>query len=245
MNTGFLVFEIRRIVRARKFWILAFVFPTLMYLMQVGLFRDALATTTPIRVDAYLMSNLAAFGALFVALNVGTRVAAERSNGWQRQLRLTPLSPVTYLTAKVLSAMIIALAAIVAVTLVGALVEGVRLSPGGWAQQVLGIWAGTLPFALLGILIGQISTVDSVQVLITSSHMLLGLLGGVLFPASAFPDWMAQTAHILPSYWLSEIGHGATGGDARTGTAVVVLAAWTVVLGGAVIIRYLRDSARV
>lgn len=243
MNVGFLVFEIRRIVRARKFWILAFVFPTLMYLMQANLFADALAARTAMPVDAYLMSNLAAFGALFVALNVGTRVAAERSSGWQRQLRLTPLSPLTYLTAKVITAMAIALAAIVAVSLCGALVEGVRLDTGGWLRQVLGIWAGTLPFALLGILIGQVSTAENVQVLITSSHMLLGLLGGVLFPASAFPGWMAQVAKVLPSYWLGEIGHGAAGGGA--GLAAAVLTAWTVALGAAVMLRYLRDTARV
>ncbi|CAL9612493.1 ABC transporter permease [Saccharothrix sp. NPDC042600] len=245
MNPGFLLFEVRRVVRARKFWIIAFLFPTLMYLMQANLFRGDIADRAGVDFSEYLLGNLAAFGAFFVALNVGTRVAIERSTGWQRQLRITPLSAPSYLVAKLAAAMVVALPAIAAVALVGALVEGVRLPAAGWLHLVLGIWAGTLPFALLGVFIGQIATAESVQVFTTMSHMLLGILGGALFPSVAFPEWMQAVSTVMPSRWLAEIGHAAVGEGGSGATAAVVLAGWTVVLGGAVVMRYVRDSARV
>jgi ABC-2 type transport system permease protein len=37
------------------------------------------------------MVGLAAFGTMGAVLSSGARIAAERSTGWNRQLRLTPL----------------------------------------------------------------------------------------------------------------------------------------------------------
>lgn len=244
MSMGFLLFEVRRITRARKFWVVAFLFPTLMYLMQANLFSGEIAEKTGVDFSSYLLGSLAAFGALFVALNVGTRVAFERSSGWQRQLRLTPLTATSYLVAKLTTAMVVALPAITVVALTGFALEGVRLPVLGWLHLVLGVWAGTLPFALLGVFIGQIASAETVQVLTTVSHMLLGVLGGALFPSVAFPQWMQVVSAVMPSRWLAEIGHSAFGGG-QTALAAAILAGWTVLLGGAVAWRYVRDSARV
>ncbi|MBQ1074748.1 ABC transporter permease [Micromonospora sp. C31] len=245
MSTGFLKIEVKRVIRARKFWIVAFLFPTLLYLMQANLFRGEVVERTGINFSEHLLGGLAAFGALFVALNVGTRVAIERSTGWQRQLRITPLSPTSYLTAKLAAAMVVALPAITAVALTGALLQGVRLPLGGWLQLVLGVWVGTLPFALLGVFIGQVATAESVQVLTSVSHMLLGVLGGALFPSVAFPDWLQAVSAVMPSHWLAEVGHSPFEADSRLGLAALVLTGWTIVLGAAVTLRYVRDSARV
>jgi ABC-2 type transport system permease protein len=245
MSTGFLLLEVRRVIRARKFWIVAFLFPTLLYIMQANLFGGEVVERTSIDFSAYLLGSLAAFGALFVALNIGTRVALERSSGWQRQLRLTPLSATSYLVAKLTAAMVVALPAIMTVALAGFVLEGVRLPVLGWLHLVLGIWIGTLPFALLGVFIGQIASAESVQVMTTMSHMLLGVLGGALFPAVAFPEWMQAVSTIMPSRWLAEIGHGAFEPSGQTAVAAAILAGWTVLLAVAVALRYVRDSARV
>ncbi len=49
------------------------------------------------------MVAMAGYGAMIGALSIGARIAAEREVGWNRQLRLTPLSPRTYFRAKVLT----------------------------------------------------------------------------------------------------------------------------------------------
>ena len=42
-----------------------------------------------------------AFGAMTAVIAGGARIAAERSVGWNRQLRITPLAPARYFRAKV------------------------------------------------------------------------------------------------------------------------------------------------
>ena len=61
------------------------------------------------------MVGLAAFGTMNAMLSAGARIAGERAVGWNRQLRITPLSTRTYFRAKVLTGYMMA-----AITLVAA-----------------------------------------------------------------------------------------------------------------------------
>jgi ABC-2 type transport system permease protein len=174
-------------------------------------------------------------------------VSLERSVGWQRQLRLTPLSGPGYLVAKGITGMMLAIPAVVLVPIIGVVVEGVSLDPAGWLRVVLGTWLAVIPFALLGLLIGQIGTPETMQPIMSIVMMVMSLIGGIFIPIDTMPDWLLNVAHVLPSYWLGQIGRGAVTADLATslGKAVLVLALWTVGLGFAVVRRYQRDSARV
>ena len=57
----------------------------------------------------YFMAGLASFGTMSAMLSSGARIAAERAVGWNRQLRISPLSPRAYFRAKVLTAYMMAL----------------------------------------------------------------------------------------------------------------------------------------
>jgi len=193
------------------------------------------------------MVNMTAFGALSAALFSGSRVALERALGWQRQLRLTPLPGSGYLLAKGITGMVLALPAVVFVPLVGAVVEGVSLDASGWLRVTLGIWLAVIPFVLFGLLIGQTGTPDSVQQVSSITMLVMSLIGGIFIPIDTMPHWLMNIAHVLPSYWLGQVGRGAVTTDlsVNLGEAVLVLAIWTAVLGLAVVRRYRRDSARV
>ncbi|HWE89469.1 MAG TPA: ABC transporter permease [Pseudonocardiaceae bacterium] len=243
MKTGYLVLEAKRALRNPRFMFFTMVFPVVIFLIDVASFKGHLPGTTQ-SYASYLMASMAAFGAFMAAMNTGARTAVERSAGWQRQLRLTPLTPRGYLLAKGGVGMIVALPPIVLVALVGLLAEGVHLSAAGWAQVVLGIWVATLPFAVLGLLVGQLATAETMQVFTSGLMIVLGFLGGILIPTTVFPDWMNSVAKVLPSYWLADVGHGAVLGNQDLGRAALVLGIWTVVLAVGVMRRYERDSAR-
>jgi len=68
---------------------------------------------------AFAMISIALFGAVFATANGGAMVAVERALGWNRQLRLTPLSPAAYIAIKMLSSLTLAAAAVGAVHLLG------------------------------------------------------------------------------------------------------------------------------
>jgi ABC-2 type transport system permease protein len=242
MSFGYLILEARRAMRNTRFLIFSIAFPVLLFLLYVGLYGQGNKS-----IIGVLMVNMTGFGALSAALFSGGRVALERSVGWQRQLRLTPLSGSGYLIGKGVIAMLVALPAVILVPLIGAVVEGVSLDAGGWLRVTVGIWLAVIPFALMGLLIGQIGTPDSMQPIMSLAMMGMSLLGGIFIPVDTMPDWLLHIAQVLPSYWLGQVGRGAVTADltVNLGKAAFVLAAWTVVLGFGVVRRYRRDSARV
>jgi ABC-2 type transport system permease protein len=245
MRTTYLALEAKRALRNPRFLLFTMAFPVVIFLIDVGAFGKGDVPGSHASYASYLMVSMAAWGGFMAAMNTGARTAVERSSGWQRQLRLTPLRPMAYLIGKAAVGTLVALPPIVVVALIGRFVEGVHLSGGGWAQVILGVWVATIPFAVLGLLVGQLATSETLQVFTSGLMIVLGFLGGVLIPITVFPNWMADIARVLPSYWLADIGHGALLGNTDIGKAVIWLAGWTVVLAFAVVRRYQRDSARV
>ncbi|HVW40569.1 MAG TPA: ABC transporter permease [Amycolatopsis sp.] len=240
MNPKYLALEMRRVLRSPRFLIFTVAFPVLLFVLYVGLWGKDQPTKTT------LMVSMTAFGAMAASLTTGARVAVERNSGWQRQLRLTPLTGRGYLSAKAATGMLLALAPVVLVPLIGGVVEGVSLDAGGWLRVTLGVWLAAIPFALLGLLIGQVGTVDSTQPLIQLVLLPMALLGGIFIPVESMPGWLLKIAHVLPTYWMGEIGRSAAGqASSSIGQAVLILAIWSVALSVGVIRRYRRDSARV
>lgn len=241
MNISYLTLEIRRVLRSPRFLIFTFAFPVVLFLLYTGIFAGDEAST------AVLMVNMTAFGAMTSTLFIGSRVAIERQVGWQRQLRLTPLSGSAYLFAKVATAMTLALTPVILVPLTGRLIEGVSLDAAGWLRVTLGVWLAVLPFALIGLLIGQIGTGDSVQPITQLVMLPMALVGGIFIPVEVMPSWLLNIAQVLPSYWLAQVGRGAVTSDLSSslGQAALVLGLFTVALSVAVIRRYRSDSARV
>jgi ABC-2 type transport system permease protein len=243
VNRAYLRFELLRTLRNRRFLFLSLVFPLVMYLLIAGPDRhDRDVGGTGISAPLYFMVGLVAFGAMSAMLSSGGRIAAERAAGWNRQLRITPLSPRTYLRAKVLTAYAMALATI-ALLYVAGTAMGVRLSADRWVGMTWLILVGLVPFAALGILLGHLLSVDAIGPAVGGGVALLAFLGGTWFP---IPDHgvLYDVGRALPSYWLVQAAHVALGGSPWGGLGWAVVAGWTVVLGMLAVRAFLRDTER-
>ncbi|MBE1578901.1 ABC transporter permease [Amycolatopsis roodepoortensis] len=242
MNPTYLKTEIVRTFRSTRFVLFAVAFPVLMFLLQANVFAAG-----EVNIAGVIMVNMMAFGAFSAAMTSGTKLAIERSTGWQRQLRLTPLTGAGYLGGKALSAMLVALPALLVVPLVGVLFQGVHLDAAGWLRLVAGIWLGAIPLVLLGLLLGQFGTPESMQPLNMIVMMGMGFLGGLWIPIDGMPSWMADVAQLTPTYWLIQLVRPVVTDHLTVSlpAALGVLAAWTAILGTLVIRRYRKDSARV
>jgi len=64
-------------------------------------------------------------------------------------------------------------------------------------------------------------------------------------PGIRFPAFLQDVAKVTPSYWLADLGRSVLVGDGVPITAVLVLAAWTVVLGLVGIMAYRRSGTRI
>ncbi|MFD9894147.1 ABC transporter permease [Amycolatopsis sp. NPDC059027] len=245
MKLSYFAIEVRRVFRSPRFLLFVLFLPVVMFLLQANVFtKDA---PNHAALVAVVMVNMMTYGTFAAATTSGTRLAVERASGWQRQLRLTPLSGAGYLGGKALSGMLVGLPALIIVPVIGVLFQGVHLDASGWLRIVLGIWLGTIPLVLLGLLIGQFGTPDSMQPVNMLLMLAMGFLGGLWIPIEGMPGWMHDLAQITPTYWIVQLVRPAVTNTMLVGfpTALGVLAAWTVVLGALVIRRYRKDSARV
>ncbi len=126
----------------------------------------------------YFMVAMATLGTMAAVISSGAIIAADRSAGWTRQMRITPLTAVDYFRAKVLSGYLRALLAIALLCLAGTAL-GVRLSAGEWLRVIGLLLVGLVPFAVLGILLGHLLTADASAPAVGGIVTLFSLLGGV------------------------------------------------------------------
>jgi ABC-2 type transport system permease protein len=236
-------FELKRTFRNKRFMLFSFVFPVLLYLLVAGPNKNvANLQDTGLSAPLYFMVSMASWGTMTSVLSVGGRIAGERQTGWNRQLRISPLTARAYLRAKVLTSYMMALLSLVILYILGASF-GVRLPAGEWLAMTGLIIVGLIPFAALGITIGHLVAVDSIGPVIGGGTSLLALLSGTWFPLgdSGFVHDLAQ---YLPSYWLVQANRVALGGSAWGVTGWVVVIAWGVALSVLAARVFRRDTAR-
>ncbi len=244
MTVRYALMSTRLVFRNLRFLVLTVALPLMLFLLYANVYRGQDAGNGLTVVD-YLMVSMASFGCIGAAINTGARIAIERQVGWNRQLRLTALPGHSYLAAKAIVSMLVTLPALLLVFLAGATVGDVQLSMGQWLGTGLAVWLGLIPFAVLGLVIGFAGTVDTVQPITMITYLGLSILGGLWFPVEAFPTFLQEVAKVMPSYWLADLGRSVLAGDGVPLTAVLVLAAWTVVLSAVGVWSYRRSGAKV
>lgn len=232
-------YELLRTFRNRRFLLLSLGFPVVLYFSVAGSNRHA--HLQGISFPLYYMAGMATFGAMGAMLSSGARISAERAVGWNRQLRISPLSTRAYFRAKVLTAYMTALLSLLVLFLCGASL-GVSLSAGDWLQMTVLMLVGLIPFAALGVLVGHLLTPDSIGPAMGGGVALFALFGGAWFPVSGT---LGEIAQYVPSYWLVQAAHVGAGGHPWGTTAWVVLAVWTLALSALARRAYRRDTGRV
>lgn len=237
---GYLMLELRRALRSSGTLLFTLVFPAVFYGLETLLFADSGSAIEP----QQIMIGMTVWGAMTAGLLVGTRIVDERASGWQRVIRLTPLSGSGYLTAKVIVGVFVALPAVIVVPLVAALMDGVTMTTVGWLFATVGVWIGSVTFAVLGVAVGLFAKKENVQTIVIVLMLALATLGGLFLPLSVLPDVWTSVAQLMPSYWLAELG--AAGENPLSAiTAIVILAAWLGVLASVSLWRYRRVAERV
>lgn len=239
----YLRYELVRTLRNKRFFLLSLGMPLLIYLLVAAPNRPGRSLAgTGIPLRLYFMVGLASFGSMNAMLGSGVRIAVERTAGWNRQLRLTPLSTRAYFGTKVLTGYVVAGCTIILLYIAGAGL-GVRIPALDWVKMTLLLLVGLIPFAALGILIGHLISADAVAPAIGGITALLSFLGGVWFPIGQ-SGVFHSVAEALPSYWLVQAAHVGVGGQSWSGTGWAVMAAWTLIAARLAMRAYARDTGR-
>jgi ABC-2 type transport system permease protein len=249
MSTAtYVKFEMLRVVRNRQAFIFSLVFPLVMFFLLAGPnknnhnFAGTKAHPTGLFAPLYYMVGLLAFGAMVAVMSGGARIAAERTIGWNRLLRLTPLSPRNYLRTKILTGYALAGMGIVLLYLAG-ISLGVRMPFGHWLAMTGLLVVGLIPFAALGIALGHLLNDDATGPALGGGVSLFAFLGGTWFPITG--GGFADFCKLLPSYWLVRAGNVGLGtGNPWPVEAWVVIAAWSLAMVAVAAWAYRRDTGR-
>jgi ABC-2 type transport system permease protein len=234
-------FEVIRTFRNTRFFVLSLAFPLVLFFTVAGANRHA--TLGGIAFPLYYMVGMASWGAMASVMAGGARISLERSVGWTRQMRITPLSTIAYFRSKVLSGYIMAIVSL-ALLFASGLTLGVHMTIVHWFEMTGFLLVGLIPFVVLGILLGHLLSADSMGPALGGIVAVFALLGGVWGPL-AKSGALHTIAENIPSYWLVQAGHVALGGGAWSARGWIVLAVWTAVLLRITVYVYGRDTSRV
>jgi ABC-2 type transport system permease protein len=223
---AFLRFEIVRTLRNVRFLVIAF--PVLLYLI----YAKQHGVSQGLTVATLLLVSLAVYSGMGSAMFAsGPQLARERSNGWMRQLRISPIGTPGWFAAKLIQAILLIIPGL-AVLIALALTYGhVHLAASRLGLLVAVLVLGAIPFCALGLVIGLMFDSQTAQVAQMITLLVLAFLGGIFIQWSSLPHGMQLIGKALPSYHLAQLGWDAAAGRALGLTNVAVLAAWTAGLG--------------
>jgi ABC-2 type transport system permease protein len=224
MNATYLKYEVIRTLRNRQGFIFSLAFPLVMFFLIAGPNKgDQNFGNSGIPAVTYYMVGLIAFGTIGAVMSGGARISVDRAAGWNRQLRLSPLPPRTYLASKLLIGYLIAGMTIIVLYAAG-ISLGASMAFGRWLAMTGLVLVALIPFAALGVWVGHSFNVDAIGPIMGGGMALFAFLGGTWFPVVGV---LKDIGSLLPSYWVVQAGHVGVGGHGWSAKGWTVIAAWT------------------
>jgi ABC-2 type transport system permease protein len=242
-NLTVLGIELRRMLRIRRTIVFTLVIPAALLLSFGGQqgWDDKAGSGN---VAAYILVSMALYGAALTAAAGGSMVALERSLGWSRQLRLTPLNPVVYILMKAIVALVMGSLAILAVNATGMLQGRAEMPTHIWFTCAVVTVFCTLTFAALGVFVGYVVPGENAMQILGPGLALLSFLGGVFIPLDQYSDVVRHVAYWTPMYGVSEIARAPLTHDLPW-FAVVNAVVWFGLFVAGAAWRMSKDTARV
>jgi ABC-2 type transport system permease protein len=222
--------ELTKLSRVPAYAISTLAFPLAFYCffgIAMG-FGRAYGSTT---VATYLLASYGAFGVVGCALfGFGVSLAIERGQGWLDVKRVSPMPPVAYVVAKVVTSLAFAALVVVVLCAVGAAFGGVRLPPLGWLALAAALVLGALPFCALGLALGAVLPANSASATINLIYLPMSFASGLWIPYEQLPAFFQRIAPALPTYHLGQLALGTFAPDHGSAAAhVAVLLGWAAI----------------
>lgn len=208
MNGTFLGLELRRVLRDPVSLFFVAGLPVFFYLVFGAAQEWGDQPVGRGNVTMYVMISMAAYGAVTATVSMGGRGALERTQGWGRQLGLTPLTDRSFVATKVLVATLVATVPVGLIYLAGSL-TGADGPAAAWALSAAVVVVGSVLFAIYGLVCALALRSEAALGAATGSVVILAFLGNLFFPLSGTLLGIAKTTPLygyvnLARYPLTE-----------------------------------------
>jgi ABC-2 type transport system permease protein len=196
----------------------------------------------------YILVSYATYAvANVMVFNFGIGVANERSQKLDLLQRAMPLPPAVAAIAQVLFALIFALGALLLLFAYAYVIGGVRLGAMTWFDLTWRLLLGSAPMIGLGMAIGYGTNANSAPAITNAIYLPMSFLSGIFIPLAILPSFIRGVGQLLPTYHYAELGWNVLGhgvANESTGTALLWIAGWTIVLLAAAMRIYRLDESR-
>ena len=190
-------------------------------------------------------SQISLFAVMSVCLfTYGVGVAEDRALPWDAYLRTMPVGPGPRLAGRLLNGLAFSLIGLLPVMVVAATLTAARLPMDRLALAVGAIVLAALPMLGIGLTIGYALSTKAALAMAQVLLLPLAFGGGLFLPPEMFPGWLEAISRLLPTRAGRDVLVGATTGEAVSGMAFAVLAAWTVLAFALAAWGYRRDEGR-
>ena len=199
--------------------------------------------------DAFVIPGVLAYAVVMATFgNIAIDLAIARESGVLKRAQGTPLPTWAFITARIASAVLVAMVVAAVTLLVADLGFGISVRGETVPGLVLALVAGTACFGALGVAaVRLISRADSATAVTTALVLPLTFISGVWGEFGGLPSWLDHVAQVFPIQHLAAALQYAfdphTTGSGISGSDLVALVAWLavgVVLGA----RALRTELR-
>lgn len=161
-----------------------------------------------------IMIAMACYGAATATSAISAQAAVEKSQGWGRQLGLTPMTDAKYVMVKTLVSVIIALIPITLIYAIGFFTNS-EATPMAWVVSAAVVLVGAFMFGIYGLIFGFAMRSESAASAASGLLVVGAFIGNLFTPLSGI---LLQISRFTPMYGLGAVArYPVTEGKMVTG----------------------------
>jgi ABC-2 type transport system permease protein len=190
-----------------------------------------------------LLASYAAFAVLGVGFfQFGVSGAIERGTPWQAWLRTLPAPPTARIGARVIAALVFTVASVTVVVVVALATTSASLSAVAWIRLVVALFAGSVPFVVLGLAIAYWASPKSALPVANILYILLAYAGGLWTGPGDLPQAVKSISPYTPARQWGDVLWAAVTGKAWHASHWLLLAAYALGFGAIAAWGFARDE---
>lgn len=196
----------------------------------------------------YFLASMALYGvANVMVLGFGISLANERGQKQDLLMQSTPLRAPVFFVAKTLSALAIALLALIALSLLASFAGGAHLTTSQWATLFVRSMICAIPFVGLGFALGYIAGPNSAPAVTNLIYLPTAFASGLFFPLALLPVFLQNLAPYLPLYRGANLVWDSVGAPTSGGSLSqdwLYMGVYTIAFFALALWAYRRDQSR-